>query len=217
MSILSAISNKITSVPVFWRRFIITGLSALPALYILQLVVRIQTGEWDLLGPEPGKALVWLTGTWAFNFLLIALVVTPLYRLLNQRWVLVHRRMLGLWAFLYTSLHALAYATFLLQWQWADITSEIVKRPYLLLGTGAWTILLALALTSTRWAQKSLGKRWKALHKLVYFAALLASVHYLLQIRAGWFEPVLYTVLTILVLLVRNRRFEGFWKKSDKI
>jgi methionine sulfoxide reductase heme-binding subunit len=62
MSILSAISNKITSVPVLWRRFIITGLSALPALYILQLVVRIQTGEWDLLGPEPGKALVWNVG-----------------------------------------------------------------------------------------------------------------------------------------------------------
>ena len=73
---------------VHWRRIAVFVLSLLPFIWILQAIVRVQMGEWDLLGPEPGKAIVWFTGSWAFNFLLITLAVTPLTRLAGQRWLI---------------------------------------------------------------------------------------------------------------------------------
>ena len=188
------------------RRAFVFLIGVAPFLYLLQAVIRVQTGEWDLLGPEPGKAITHFTGTWGFNFLLASLAVTPLVRRFKQSWILKHRRMLGLFAFFYISLHALAYTAFLLEFQWADIVNEVVERPYLLVGTLSWIILLPLSVTSTRGWQRRLGRRWKQLHKLVYFAVLLACIHYLLQIRAGWFEPFAYTLLTVVLLLLRSKK-----------
>ena len=188
------------------RRLILFLIGVAPFPYILQAVIRVQAGEWDLLGPEPGKAITHFTGTWGFNFLLASLAVTPLVRRLKQSWLLKHRRMLGLFAFFYVTLHALAYTAFLLEFQWRDIINEVVERPYLLVGSLAWVILMPLSVTSTRGWQRRLGRRWKQLHKLVYFSVLLACIHYLLQIRAGWFEPFAYTLLTVVLLLLRSKK-----------
>lgn len=186
------------------RRLVIFFLSVAPSLWLLQTVIRLQRGEWDLLGPEPGKAIVWFCGSWAFNFLLLTLAVTPLRRLLGWRWLQPHRRMLGLFVFFYATLHLLAYFAFLLEWNWQELAGETIKRPYLLLGMLAWILLIPLAVTSTRRWQRRLGRKWVRLHRLVYGVALLVSVHYLLQIRASWFEPVLYSGIALLLLLLRQ-------------
>ena len=185
------------------RRWLIFALSMLPLLYIVQAVVRVQLGEWELLGPEPGKAIVHFTGTWAFNLLLATLCVTPLSRYLKWRWVMPHRRMLGLFFAFYLSLHAVAYLAFLLEWHWLELATEVVERPYLLVGTAAWLATLPLIVTSTKGWQRKLKRRWKTIHKLIYAIALLAAVHYLLQIRAGWFEPVLYASIAAFLLGIR--------------
>lgn len=185
------------------RRWLVFTLSVLPLLYIVQAVVRVQLGEWELLGPEPGKAIVHFTGTWAFNLLIATLCVTPLSRYLKWRWVMPHRRMLGLFFAFYLSLHGIAYLAFLLEWHWQDLAVEVVERPYLLLGTAAWITTLPLVITSTKGWQRKLKRRWKTIHKLIYIIALLAAAHYLLQIRADWFEPVLYTVMTLFLLGMR--------------
>lgn len=185
------------------RRIAVFLLSLIPFFYLLQAVVRLQAGEWDILGPEPGRAIVFFTGTWAFNFLLLTLVITPAKDMLKQKWLVIHRRMIGLFAFFYASLHLLAYFAFLLEWQWPELGKEIVERPYLLVGMLAWLILVPLTITSTKNWQRRLKRNWKKLHKLVYVIGLLAAVHYLLQIRSSWFEPVLYTVLLLLVLAPR--------------
>ncbi|WP_419812730.1 sulfite oxidase heme-binding subunit YedZ [Bacterioplanoides sp.] len=185
------------------RRIAIFLLSLIPFFYLLQAVVRLQAGEWDILGPEPGREIVFFTGTWAFNFLLLTLVITPAKDILKQKWLIVHRRMIGLFAFFYASLHLLAYFAFLLEWQWPELGKEIIERPYLLVGMLAWLMLVPLTITSTKNWQRRLKRNWKKLHKLVYFIGLLAAVHYLLQIRSSWFEPVLYTVLLLLVLAPR--------------
>ena len=169
------------------RRITLFLLALVPFFYLTQAVVRLQLGEWDILGPEPGKAIVWFTGTWAFNFLLIVLAVTPVKDLLKQKWILVHRRMIGLFAFFYTTLHLLSYFAFLLEWQWQELGTEIVDRPYLLVGALAWLLLVPLTITSTRNWQRRLKRLWKTLHKLVYVIGLLAAVHYLLQVRSSWF------------------------------
>ncbi len=191
------------------RAVLIFVASSLPFLYILQAVIRVQTGEWDLLGPEPGKAIVWFTGTWGFNFLLITLAVSPLAHYLKWRWLIVHRRMLGLFSFFYVTLHGLAYFAFILEWHWADLGREVIERPYLLVGALAWLLLVPLAITSTRGWQRRLKRNWKRLHQLIYVIVLFASVHYLLQIRADWSEPVLYTFLTVALLLSRGWRLKS--------
>ncbi|PHS61395.1 MAG: sulfoxide reductase heme-binding subunit YedZ [Thalassobium sp.] len=189
------------------RRIVLFVLGITPFLYIGQAIVRLQSGEWEILGPEPGKAVVWFTGTWAFNFLLLTLAVTPLRRLLKQPWLIQHRRMLGLFAFFYASLHLLSYFAFLLEWRFAELGAETIKRPYLLLGMTAWLLLLPLAVTSTRGWQRRLKQGWKRLHKLIYPLSVLVAVHYLLQIRSSWFEPVLYAALVLCLLLLR-------WQKA---
>lgn len=189
------------------RRIVLFLLGITPFLYIGQAIVRLQSGEWDILGPEPGKAVVWFTGTWAFNFLLLTLAVTPLRRLLKQPWLIQHRRMLGLFAFFYASLHLLSYFAFLLEWRFAELGAETIKRPYLLLGMTAWLLLLPLAVTSTRGWQRRLKQGWKRLHKLIYPLSVLVAFHYLLQIRSSWFEPVLYAALVLCLLLLR-------WQKA---
>ncbi len=189
------------------RRIVLFLLGITPFLYIGQAIVRLQSGEWEILGPEPGKAVVWFTGTWAFNFLLLTLAVTPLRRLLKQPWLIQHRRMLGLFAFFYASLHLLSYFAFLLEWRFAELGAETIKRPYLLLGMTAWLLLLPLVVTSTRGWQRRLKQGWKRLHKLIYPLSVLVAVHYLLQIRSSWFEPVLYAVLVLCLLLLR-------WQKA---
>ena len=188
------------------RRVAILALGLLPFIYLMQAVVRVQSGEWDLLGPEPSKAITHFTGSWAFNFLVITLAVTPMVQKARQRWLMKHRRMLGLFAFFYASLHGLAWYAFLLEWNWRDLASEIAERPYLLLGAAAWLLMLPMAVTSTRNWQRRLGRQWKRLHRVIYLVAVLACLHYLLQIRAGWFEPVAYTVMTAIVLLLRTKK-----------
>lgn len=189
--------------PAAVRRVVIFLLSSLPFIWIVQAIIRIQSGEWGLLGPEPGKAVVWFTGSWAFNFLLLTLAVTPLTKRAEQRWLMTHRRMLGLFAFFYVTVHLVAYFMFLLEWRWQELAEETVKRPYLLIGALAWLLLVPLAVTSTRGWQRRLARRWKKLHRLVYVIAALAAVHYLLQIRASWYEPGLYAVLTGILLAMR--------------
>ena len=172
------------------RRWLVGVAGVLPLVYIVQAIVRVQTGEWDLLGPEPGKAITHFTGTWGFNFLIATLAITPLSRHLGQKWLVPHRRMLGLYAAFYVSLHALAYLAFLLGWQWGELGREVVERPYLMVGALSWLLLLPLVVTSTKSWQRRLKRRWKRLHQLIYVIVALAAVHYLLQIRASWFEPL---------------------------
>lgn len=182
----------------------------IPFIWISCQLVRVQMGEWDLLGPEPGKAVVLYTGSWAFYFLIATLVASTARRLLSISWLLRRRRMLGLWCFFYATLHLLAYTAFLLEWDWRSIGAELIKRQYLTFGMLGWLLLLSLAVTSTKGWQRRLRQRWKILHKAVYIIAVLAALHYLLQIRANWLEPVFFSGV-LLVLLG-----ERFWHSRQQ-
>lgn len=201
---------------VFVRRCLIFTALFIPFAYILAQVVALQMGDYDILGPEPGKAVTWFTGEWAFNSLLLTLAVTPLKTWFGWRWLLPHRRMLGLFAAFYATLHLLSYTTFILNWQWADIGSELIERPYLTLGFIAWLLLVPLAVTSTKGWQRRLKRSWKSLHKLVYLIVILCAIHYLLQIRSSWFEPTLYAVITAVLLMQRIVQRIS-WGKSNSI
>jgi sulfoxide reductase heme-binding subunit YedZ len=152
------------------------------------------------LGANPIQTITHHTGDWSLRFLLITLSITPLRRLSGWNWLLRFRRMLGLFAFLYASLH---FGTYLVLDQFFDfqaIAEDIIKRPYITVGFAAFLLLIPLAVTSTNAMVKRLGGRnWQRLHRLVYLIAILGVLHYLWLVKGDFLKPLNYAgILAIL-------------------
>nr|WP_297390112.1 protein-methionine-sulfoxide reductase heme-binding subunit MsrQ [uncultured Roseateles sp.] len=149
----------------------------------------------ERLGANPAETLIRGLGDWALRLLWITLAVTPLRTWTNQPALARFRRMLGLFAFFYASLHLLAYGWLDKGLDLADILRDIGKRPFILMGFTAWLLLVPLAATSFNRAIKALGApRWQALHKLVYAIAIVGLMHFI-WMRAGknnFAEPLVY-------------------------
>jgi len=156
------------------------------------------------LGANPIEFITRYLGDWALRALLVALAVTPLRILFGWTWPVRLRRMVGLWAFSYVTLHLANYAAVDQFFDWTAIGVDIVKRTYITLGMTAYAILMALALTSWSGAIKRLGaKTWRRLHKLVYFAGVLGCVHYFMMVKADLLPPTLHAVVLMLLFAVR--------------
>ena len=176
------------------------GLCLLPALWLGYLVAT------DGLGANPAEALLRALGLWAMRFVCLVLAVTPLRVWLHWRWLAGYRRMLGLYAFAYASLHWVCYVLLDMGLDWAAVLDDLAQRPFILVGTLAWLILLVLAITSIPALIRRLGgKRWQALHRAVYAAAALAVLHFW-WMRAGknnLAEVGVYLAIVAALLLAR--------------
>lgn len=157
----------------------------------------------DELGANPFEVLTRSTGEWTLRFLLLTLAMTPLRHITGSAWPLRMRRMLGLFTFFYVCIHLLTYILLDHFFDWGEIANDIVKRPYITFGMLAFTLLLPLAMTSTKKMMKRLGKRWKSLHKLIYAIAILGVLHFLLLVKADLREPIIYTFILLGLFLVR--------------
>lgn len=155
------------------------------------------------LGANPLETVTHTTGDWALRFLLLTLAMTPLRRLLGQAWPLQLRRMLGLFAFFYASMHLLVWLVLDQEMAWRNILADIAERPYVTVGFLAWLLLVPLALTSTRGAMRRLGRNWSRLHRLVYPIGILGVLHFLWLVKADLFEPLVYGVILALLLAFR--------------
>lgn len=200
-----------------WRRVILFVLALVP---LALLTIGVMSSN---AGADPAKTIVLNTGSWAIYFLFITLAVTPLRRWLNWNWLAPHRRMLGLFALFYAVLHVLAYLIFMLGLDISKLMAELVKRPYITAGAPAVAILIVLGVTSTKAMMRRLGKRWVALHRLIYLTVLLAWIHVLWQVRASYQDAVIYGVITAILLGVRlwwwqtKDREKGQKKRAEKI
>ncbi|TDB02327.1 protein-methionine-sulfoxide reductase heme-binding subunit MsrQ [Halomonas marinisediminis] len=154
-------------------------------------------------GPEPGRYLLLNIGLGALWMLLLTLSLTPLSRLTRWKGFALIRRQLGLWTLAYASLHMLSYALFILGLDWGMLGSELVKRPYIIVGMLALSGLVALGVTSNRWSMRRLGKRWKSLHRLVYGILGLVLLHFFWVVRADLGEWLLYATISALVMATR--------------
>ena len=174
------------------------------ALVPVALLVRgMLTGT---LGVNPAETIQLQTGRWALKFLLLSLAVTPVRRLTGWNVVIQFRRMLGLFAFFYATLHLSAYWAFDLGFAFDTIVTDILKRPFIALGFSAFLLLLPLAVTSTKGWIRRLGKRWTQLHRLVYVAAVLAVLHFAWKVKVFTGDPVIYAVILTALLA-----FRVFW------
>ena len=170
------------------------------ALLAWQFWQVFSTADIDALGADPVAEVEHRLGLWALRLLLLTLAVTPLRQLTGQPVLLRFRRMLGLYAFAYASLHFAAYLVLDLRGYWAQVFEEIVKRPYITVGFAAWLLLLPLAVTSTQGWIRRLGRNWARLHTLVYAIAVLAVLHFWWLVKSDVREPLLYAAIVAALL-----------------
>jgi len=179
-----------------------------PAIFLACLVPLgrlVWRGFHAGLGANPIEAITHGTGDWTLTFLLLTLAVTPLRKLTHQYWLIGLRRMLGLFAFFYGSLH-------LMTWLWLDkffdvheMLADVVKRRFITAGMTAFALMIPLALTSTKWSIRKLGgKRWQALHRLIYFSATAGVIHYIWLVKADLKKPLEYASVLGMLLLYRG-------------
>lgn len=191
----------------------------------LVLLYRFQTGN---LGTDPVQWITHFTGNWTVYLLLVSLAITPVRRLApSLGWLVRLRRMLGLFAFFYATLHLLTYvflfsgfdvtgalaslrtgnlASLREQWLavWPTIVDDLKKRRFIQVGLASYVILFALAATSPQWVMRKMGgKPWQLLHRSVYLAAVLGIVHYWWLVKKGVMAPAKDTLVLAVLLLAR--------------
>ena len=158
----------------------------------------------DQLGANPIEFVLRSLGTWTLTMLLITLSITPLRRISGWNSLIRVRRMLGLFAFFYASLHFLTYAGVDQSFDLSAILADVVKHPYITVGFTCFVLLIPLAVTSTNAMQRRLGgKRWQQLHRLVYVIAAGGVVHYLWLVKKDITQPVLYGLVLVALLGMR--------------
>ena len=173
-------------------------------LCLAPLFMLLWKGRHEALGANPIEVITHSTGKWTLIFLLITLSITPLRKITAQPWLIRFRRMLGLYAFFYGCLH-------LMTWVWLDkffdlheMWADILKRRFITVGMAALILMLPLAITSTKgWIGRLGGKRWSALHKLIYVSASLGVIHFLWLVKADKREPERYGIVLGFLLLWR--------------
>lgn len=168
------------------------------------------------LGANPIETLHFRLGDWALRFLCLGLALTPLRKLTSLSALSRFKRMLGLFAFFYASLHFLIYIGLDLSFSFEQLVDEIPKSPYIIIGLFTYSLLIPLALTSTHAMQKRLGKYWKKLHKLVYLTVILAVIHYLWLVKSDLTEPLIYAGFVAILLGFRMINYYVKIKKNQQ-
>jgi sulfoxide reductase heme-binding subunit YedZ len=156
------------------------------------------------LTANPVEFVQHFTGDWTLRFLLITLSVTPLRKMLKLPDLIRFRRMLGLFAFFYVCLHFLTYIWPDQNFNLAGMWKDVAKRPFITVGFLGFVLLIPLALTSTKgWIRRLGGKRWQALHRLVYISAFCGVIHYYWLVKSDHRLPVLYGAILAALLIYR--------------
>jgi sulfoxide reductase heme-binding subunit YedZ len=157
-----------------------------------------------LLGANPIEVITHSTGDWTLIFLLVTLSVTPLRKLTSQFWLIRYRRMFGLFAFFYATLHFLTYIWLDKFFDVHEMWTDIAKRKFITVGFTAFLLLIPLALTSTRgWIRRLGGERWNLLHRLIYLSAIGGVIHYLWLVKADIRKPLQYGCVLAVLLAYR--------------
>jgi len=177
-----------------------------PSIFILSTIPFILITFkifFNKLGPEPIKEITHHTGEWTLLFLIFTLSMSPLKQLTNLNIWISARRMLGLFAFFYASLHMLTYVALDYRFDMNEISKDIVTKRYIFIGFAAWLLLVPLALTSSTRMVKLLKQYWKKLHRLIYVIAFLGVIHFIWLVKKDLTEPLIYLLIVLFLLLFR--------------
>ena len=160
---------------------------------------------WDLyrkrVGPNPLEFATHTTGMLALIFLCLALAITPLRKIFGLNSLVKYRRMIGLFAFFYGSLHLLTYVWFDRQFKLLSTVEDVARRPFILVGMTAFVLMVPLAITSTNRMVKRLGgKAWAQLHRLIYLAGVAGVVHFWMLVKSDIRLPLTFAFIVFFLL-----------------
>lgn len=185
------------------------SLSSVPLIFMLVGFIN------DSLGANPVQNLMQLSGQAALNFILLTLTIRPISQILNYHALIKIRRMLGLFCYLYASMH---FSIYLVLEQWLDLTliiEDIKERPFITIGVINLILLTPLALTSTDAMRARLQTNWLKLHKLIYLISILAIIHYWWSAKADLLMPIMSALILTFLLAYRLFRYlqmRRLWK-----
>lgn len=198
---------RLTLKQIKWLKVLIYLAAFLPFLWLL---LSINQGWFSA---DPAKDIQHFTGRMTLKLLLATLLITPVARYARQPLLIRCRRLVGLWCFAWGTLHLLSYSFLELGISNLSLLGrELVTRPYLTLGIISWLLLLALAATSTLWAQRKLGSRWQTLHNFIYIVAILAPIHYIWSVKILSPQPLVYAFIASVLLAFRYKKFRQWFR-----
>jgi len=169
-------------------------------LCLVPLALLAWKGFHDGLGANPIEVITHSTGDWTIIFLLITLSITPLRRVPALNWLIRFRRMMGLYAFFYGVLHFTTYIWLDKFFDLPEMIKDVGKRPFITVGFLGFVMMIPLAVTSTKWAIRMMGKNWASLHQLVYLSAIAGVVHYWWLVKIDITKPLRYAVILSILL-----------------
>ena len=185
-----------------------------PAVFVAALEPAgwlVYNAFWGDLGVNPVETITNHTGIWTLRFVVLTLAITPLRWLTGFNPLALFRRMIGLFAFFYGSLHFMTYFVLDHSLAFEGVWEDVVKRPYITAGFTAFVLMIPLALTSTQgWIRRLGGRKWNLLHRLVYLIAIGAALHYFWKVKLDTTSPVYYALILAVLLAAR------VWKSASK-
>jgi sulfoxide reductase heme-binding subunit YedZ len=177
-----------------------------PAVFLLSLWPLIIIGYqifYNKLGPEPVDRIINHFGEWTLIFIFLTLSMTPLKKITKSLEWIKFRRMLGLFAFFYASMHMLSYVGLDYRFDFEPLIDDVLNKRFIFVGFSAWLLLTILALTSSDMMVRLLKQNWKKLHKLVYVIAIFGALHFIWLSKTILFKPLIYSLIILFLLSLR--------------
>ena len=180
-----------------YSKIIVFFLSLWPIYLITYQIVFNQ------LGPEPVDRIINHFGEWTLIFIFLTLSMTPLRKITKSLEWIKFRRMLGLFAFFYASVHMLSYVGLDYRFDFEPLINDVLKKKFIFIGFSAWLLLIPLAVTSSQKMVRLLKQNWKKIHKLIYVIAIFGVLHFIWLSKTIFFKPLIFLILLIILLLFR--------------
>ena len=183
---------------------------------LIPLGILVWQGLHDELTANPIEFVTHATGDWTLRFLILTLSITPLRKILGQPQLIRFRRMLGLFAFFYAFLHFSMWIGVDKFFDWNEMIKDVEKRRFITVGFTGFVLMIPLAWTSTAgWIRKLGGKRWRMLHRAIYFSAIAGVIHYYWLVKSDEHKPLQYAAVVGVLLAWRiGSWLRGKWQKS---
>ena len=171
---------------------------------LLPLILLAWNGLNGNLSANPISDITNETGVWTLRFIVLTLAITPVRKITSWHWLIKFRRMTGLFAFFYGTLHFTTYIWLDQFFDWQSILHDIPNRPFITIGFASFILMLPLAVTSTQKMIRRLGgRRWDVLHRLIYCTAVGAVIHYLWLVKVVTYRQITYATMVAALLIFR--------------
>ena len=180
-----------------YSKIIVFFLSIWPIYIITYQIIFNQ------LGPEPVDRIINHFGEWTLIFILLTLSMTPMRKITKSLEWIKFRRMLGLFAFFYASIHMLSYVGLDYRFDFKPLINDVLKKKFIFIGFSAWLLLIPLAVTSSEKMVRLLKQNWKKIHRLIYIIGIFGVLHYIWLSKTIFFKPLIFLIVLVILLLFR--------------